>query len=659
MFRNSVTSKLRRRMSTVLIATSVVVGAIAISQAPVSAGRVATAVHVGPPMPTPCVFGALNSTGPVTFDNSFGTSGLLRVTGTDSNLIHQGPGGSLLLIIKKSNQAGNFWHEVQRYLPDGSPDQTWGVNGKSTLDFDPGNGGENLFATTTLSDGSVIARSSYWVQATSTNVRGIVKIGTDGNLVSTFGSNGFKEIPNSTLDSDIVALTRGSSGAYLAVTEKSGGTPSSKTYGIVKFQASGEIDTTFGVGGYLALGTFPLTGPTPRPSLTIDGDGNLYVGSLTTQEPFNAIIRKFSANGTVDPNFGTEGVLSFDTLTDSGTAEFVSSIDFNGGKITAAISSGTGTTFNISKFLRASTSGVLDGSFGTNGLTTFSNVIPGSRFETSEFSRLPDGGYLIQAITSTTDKNSYAKLASDGSSLTSTFTVILGTCSATSKTQTVVAPSGIFVMARHRNSQSPPDDRDETNVSKMLVEGWSTPTTTTTTTTTVPAATTTVPAATTTVPAVTTTVPATTTTVPAATTTVPPPALSTVQALPTAPTPIVADTSISIGEEISVSFGGFTPFEFVQLIVASTPQVIGSGYANAQGVVTLSGNLPSNLAAGNHTLAVYAPGSGVGFTQPITVSQPLLPATGSDGQNNLYVIAMLLFVLGLVVRRTSTVITNK
>ena len=164
--------------------------------------------------------------------------------------------------------------------------------------------------------------------------------------------------------------------------------------------------------------------------------------------------------------------------------------------------------------------------------------------------------------------------------------------------------------------------------------------------------------ATTTIP-VTTTVPATTTTVPATTTTVPPPALATILALPVAPTPIVADATISTGEEITVSFGGFTPFEFVQLIVASTPQVIGSGYANAQGVVTLSGNLPSNLASGNHTLAVFAPVSGVGFTQPITVSQPLLPATGSDGQNNLFVIAMLLFVLGIVVRRTSTVITNK
>jgi hypothetical protein len=113
-------------------------------------------------------------------------------------------------------------------------------------------------------------------------------------------------------------------------------------------------------------------------------------------------------------------------------------------------------------------------------------------------------------------------------------------------------------------------------------------------------------------------------------TTLPPPALDTVRALPPAPTPIVADTSIDTGEAITVSFGGFTPFEFVQLVVASTPQVIGSGYANAQGVVNLTGNLPTDLTSGTHTLAVYAPGSGIGFTQSITVTALTLPTAGSS-----------------------------
>ena len=134
-------------------------------------------------------------------------------------------------------------------------------------------------------------------------------------------------------------------------------------------------------------------------------------------------------------------------------------------------------------------------------------------------------------------------------------------------------------------------------------------------------------------------------------TTVAPPSESVVTGLPRAETPLVPDNSLSTGGEVTVTFGGFTPFEYVQLIIASTPQVIGSGYANAQGFVTISGNLPATLRSGNHTLAVYAPVSGVGFSQPITVSQPKLPATGSNDQDRLLVLALMLLVGGLLMRR--------
>jgi LPXTG-motif cell wall-anchored protein len=161
---------------------------------------------------------------------------------------------------------------------------------------------------------------------------------------------------------------------------------------------------------------------------------------------------------------------------------------------------------------------------------------------------------------------------------------------------------------------------------------------------------------TTTAPPTTTVAPSTTvasvTPAAATTTTLPAPALAVVRALPVATKPIVADTSIATGEKVSVTFSGFRPFEFVQLIVASTPRVIGSGTANAQGVVTIQGNLPTNLGPGSHTLAVFAPASGIGFTQKITVSPATLPATGSN-QMNLFMIAVLLFGVGLFLRRTT------
>lgn len=125
-----------------------------------------------------------------------------------------------------------------------------------------------------------------------------------------------------------------------------------------------------------------------------------------------------------------------------------------------------------------------------------------------------------------------------------------------------------------------------------------------------------------------------------------PPAVSTVRALPAASTPIVADASIVKGEKVKVSFGGFTPFEYVQLIVASTPRVIGSGYADSRGFVSLEGDLPTTLASGSHTLAVYAPASGKGYRQPIVVSAASLPSTGTNLLDGTVPAALLLLSLG-------------
>ena len=136
-----------------------------------------------------------------------------------------------------------------------------------------------------------------------------------------------------------------------------------------------------------------------------------------------------------------------------------------------------------------------------------------------------------------------------------------------------------------------------------------------------------------------------------------PVAESVVLELPVATTPMVVDGSFSAGADVTVTVSGFAANEYVQMIVASTPQVIGSGHADARGEVTLSGTLPVNLASGSHTLAVYAPGSETGFRQSITVSRPSLPVTGGDSDVML-VIALCAVVVGLtmVLRRRTPVV---
>lgn len=122
-------------------------------------------------------------------------------------------------------------------------------------------------------------------------------------------------------------------------------------------------------------------------------------------------------------------------------------------------------------------------------------------------------------------------------------------------------------------------------------------------------------------------------------------------ALPLATTPLIADNSLSAGGEVSVTFSGFVPGEFVQLIVASTPRVIGSGYADSKGIVTLTGNMPVGLASGSHTLAVFAPVSGIGFKQPITVTRVTVTA------KNLYTARTLAKRLGISVVSSNAKVT--
>ena len=121
------------------------------------------------------------------------------------------------------------------------------------------------------------------------------------------------------------------------------------------------------------------------------------------------------------------------------------------------------------------------------------------------------------------------------------------------------------------------------------------------------------------------------------------PSLATLLALPRA---MLLDTpEVMVGSTIEVTVGGFTAGDTVRLVVASTPQVLGSGLADASGSVTLSGVIPIDLAPGGHTIAAID-AEGRGFRQTVTAFAVSLPATGGSGSLS---IGMMVLVLGALV----------
>ena len=86
----------------------------------------------------------------------------------------------------------------------------------------------------------------------------------------------------------------------------------------------------------------------------------------------------------------------------------------------------------------------------------------------------------------------------------------------------------------------------------------------------------------------------------------------------------VAATTPTAGSAVNISVTGFDPFEWVTVVVQSTPQVLNTLQANGIGTVTTTVTVPSDLAAGTHYLTVLSDvrtdGSRRGVTQSFTVS---------------------------------------
>jgi ELWxxDGT repeat protein len=101
----------------------------------------------------------------------------------------------------------------------------------------------------------------------------------------------------------------------------------------------------------------------------------------------------------------------------------------------------------------------------------------------------------------------------------------------------------------------------------------------------------------------------------------------------TAVTNIMSDNDFAPGESFTAFYTGFNANELVLMVMASNPVVIGSTNADANGNVAITGVIPSNATVGNHTLALYAPVSGFGAKQAITVTNSV-PASESGGSTS-------------------------
>jgi trimeric autotransporter adhesin len=202
-----------------------------------------------------------------------------------------------------SANATNYDFALVRYNPDGSRDQSFGVDGKVTTAI--GTGSDVAQGLIVQSDGKyVLAGNSF----NGTNFDfSFARYLPSGSLDTTFGSNGKTFVPIGSSDDGAYGLVQQPDGKIVAAGLSSNGTDNDMA--VVRLNYNGTLDTTFNGNG---KSVFPIgIAADEARSLALQSDGKIVVAGFTavgTTTDFG--IARLLSNGSLDSSFDGDGKLT-------------------------------------------------------------------------------------------------------------------------------------------------------------------------------------------------------------------------------------------------------------------------------------------------------------------------------------------------------------
>lgn len=245
-----------------------------------------------------------------------------------------------------------------------------------------GNSTEEAFNIAVQADGKILAAGYYWntVTPTSTDDIAVVRYLSNGSVDTSFGTNGVAlasvfKAGNAVSERGYGMAIQGD-GKIVVVGEH----PQDSNVGdyvTVRFTAAGAMDTSFAGTGYVI--TSLTSSQDVARDVAIDSNGKIVVaGDRGNTGDINFGIIRYNANGTADTSFGPSGIrsVSFSTNTDRayGVAIGASNKVVVGGyRYTTA----TNADFALA---RLNSGGTLDTTFDSDGKVTtdFGAADPGS-----------------------------------------------------------------------------------------------------------------------------------------------------------------------------------------------------------------------------------------------------------------------------------------
>jgi uncharacterized delta-60 repeat protein len=275
-------------------------------------------------------FGVIAAAGDGEMDTGFGTGGIALAGVTDGDGGPSGcrpivqPDGKIVICgTRLSNGATGSDFLVVRFNADGSLDGGFGMNGRVTIDFDNGSGGDRANGIALQSDGKIVVAGTTHGAAMHSADFAVARLTADGMLDRTFAGIGETTIPfnldHGVGDDNVDAVAVQPDGTIILA--GSAETASGVVVAIARVRSDGGRDAAFNLTGKVTFG-FELVGATAEADtadgIAIDSKGRLVIAATANATAPQDIAEfgaaRLLANGELDTSFNGSGrtTIAFD-----------------------------------------------------------------------------------------------------------------------------------------------------------------------------------------------------------------------------------------------------------------------------------------------------------------------------------------------------------
>ncbi len=341
-----------------------------------------------------------------TLDSGFNGTGTVVITAfTESyayDLFFQ-PDGGIMVVGARADANYQFSMLAMRLNADGTLDNTFGTGGFSEPEISTGD--DFAYAVAPLPNGQMLLAGTA-IDAAFNNQPVVVRMNADGSIDTTFGSNGVASLPVVNTDNKFWSVGLQSDGSIVASGHLDQGLTAGGQFNqdvlVARFTSGGQLDTGFGTGGTVVK---PISTELVESAfaMAIAPDDAILLGGYTTLPDFSydAFVMKLDADGADDPSFSTDGLEVFNIAVQDVFTGLVLQPD---GKLLACGTSG-GFFFDPRDQLvaRFTASGALDISFDSDGFCL--NNVAGNFDEANAITLQADGRIVTAGKANTGPNN--------------------------------------------------------------------------------------------------------------------------------------------------------------------------------------------------------------------------------------------------------------